>query len=137
MLTTEGQAMDERIVKSPQEASQGQKPGVTRYVLTIGLVLVVILFRDSVLPRRLIGRGHRMPMLRYGLAIVLAMSATACEVGAPERASHIQNVNAISDDIAAVRMTHSPSRIPNPNAGSGAIAVYSPTKDYSSGPRNP
>jgi hypothetical protein len=36
--------MDDRIVKSPQEASQGQKPGVTRYVLTIGLVLVVILF---------------------------------------------------------------------------------------------
>jgi hypothetical protein len=38
------QAMDDRIVKSPQEASQGQKPGVTRYVLTVGLVLVVILF---------------------------------------------------------------------------------------------
>jgi hypothetical protein len=44
MLTTEGQAMDDRVVKSPQEASQGQKPGVTRYVLTVGLVLVVILF---------------------------------------------------------------------------------------------
>jgi hypothetical protein len=40
----EGQDMDDRIVKSPQEASQGQKPGVTRYVLTVGLVLVVILF---------------------------------------------------------------------------------------------
>ena len=39
-----GQAMDDRVVKSPQRASQGQKPGVTRYVLTIGLVLVVILF---------------------------------------------------------------------------------------------
>ena len=36
--------MDDRIVKTPQEASQGQKPGVTRYVLSIGLVLVVILF---------------------------------------------------------------------------------------------
>jgi hypothetical protein len=36
--------MDDRIVKSPQEASQGQKPRVTRYALTIGLVLVVILF---------------------------------------------------------------------------------------------
>jgi hypothetical protein len=36
--------MDDRVVKSPQEASQGQKPAVTRYVLTIGLVLVVILF---------------------------------------------------------------------------------------------
>ena len=39
-----GQAMDDRVVKSPQDASQGQKPGVTRYVLTIGLTLVVILF---------------------------------------------------------------------------------------------
>ena len=36
--------MDDRIVKSPQEASQGQKPAVTRYVLAIGLALVVILF---------------------------------------------------------------------------------------------
>jgi hypothetical protein len=36
--------MDDRVVKSPQEASQGQKPGVTRYVLGVGLVLVVILF---------------------------------------------------------------------------------------------
>jgi hypothetical protein len=44
VLATEEQAMDDRVVKSPQEASQGQKPGVTRYVLTIGLVLVVILF---------------------------------------------------------------------------------------------
>jgi|SwirhisoilCB3_FD_contig_51_3059668_length_375_multi_1_in_0_out_0_2 hypothetical protein len=78
-----------------------------------------------------------MPLLRYGLAIVLAMSATACEVGAPERASHIQNVNAISDDIAAVRMTQSPSRIPNPNTGSGAIGVYSPDKNYGSGSQFP
>lgn len=44
MLANEGQAMDERIVKSPQEASQGTKPRVTRYVLMVGLVLVVILF---------------------------------------------------------------------------------------------
>ena len=47
-------------------------------------------------------------LLRYGLAIVLAMSATACGVGAPQRSSDIQNVDAISDDIAAVRMTQSP-----------------------------
>jgi len=38
------QAMDQRVVETPQRASQGQKPGVTRYVLTIGLTLVVILF---------------------------------------------------------------------------------------------
>jgi hypothetical protein len=36
--------MDDRVVKSPQEASQGRKPRVTRYVLTVSLVLVVILF---------------------------------------------------------------------------------------------
>ena len=36
--------MDDRLVETPQRASQGQKPGVTRYVLTIGLALVVILF---------------------------------------------------------------------------------------------
>jgi hypothetical protein len=44
MPTSEGQEMDDRVVKTPQEARQGQKPGVTRYVLSIGLVLVVILF---------------------------------------------------------------------------------------------
>jgi hypothetical protein len=53
MLATEGQAMDDRVVKTPQDASQGQKPGVTRYVLTVGLVLVVILF----IVAYLIGRG--------------------------------------------------------------------------------
>jgi hypothetical protein len=45
--------MDDRIVKSPQDASQGQKPRVTRYVLTVGLVLVIILF----IVAYLIGRG--------------------------------------------------------------------------------
>ena len=44
MLAAEGQAMDDRVVKSAQDASQGQKPRVTRYVLTVSLVLVVILF---------------------------------------------------------------------------------------------
>lgn len=78
-----------------------------------------------------------MALLRCGLAIVLAISAAACGVGAPERASSIQNVNAISDDIAAVRMTRSPSSVPNPNASSGSIAVYSPYQDYRTGPQNP
>ena len=45
--------MDDRVVKSPQDASQGQKSGVARYVLTVGLVLVVILFMVAYL----IGRG--------------------------------------------------------------------------------
>jgi len=78
-----------------------------------------------------------MQLLRYGLAIVLAMSATACGVGAPERASSIQNVDAISDDISAVRMTYSPTRIPNPNSSTGSIAVYSPYTDIIPGPRLP
>jgi hypothetical protein len=78
-----------------------------------------------------------MPLLRYGLAIVLAMSATACGIGAPERASHIQNVNAISDDIAAVRMTQSPSRVPNPNSSAGSISVYSPNRDFSTSSQVP
>lgn len=78
-----------------------------------------------------------MPLLRYGLAIVLATSAAACEIGAPERASQIQNVDAISDDIAAVRMTKSPSRFPNPNTSAGSISVYSPYKDVSTGTQVP
>ncbi|MGE3281988.1 MAG: hypothetical protein AB7H90_08865 [Alphaproteobacteria bacterium] len=36
--------MDDRVVKDPQDARQGRKAGVTRYVLTVGLALVVILF---------------------------------------------------------------------------------------------
>jgi hypothetical protein len=32
------------VVETPQRASAGQKPGVTRYVLSIGLALVIILF---------------------------------------------------------------------------------------------
>jgi hypothetical protein len=76
-------------------------------------------------------------LLRYGLAIVLAMSATACGVGAPQRSSDIQNVDAISDDIAAIRMTQSPSRSANPNSTIGSISAYSPYKDYGTGPRNP
>jgi hypothetical protein len=78
-----------------------------------------------------------MGLLRCGLAIVLAMSATACGVGAPERASNIQNVDAISDDIAAVRMTQSPSRIPNPNSSSGSIGAYAPYQGYSTDPQVP
>ncbi len=36
--------MDQRIIETPERASQGQKPGVVRYVLAVSLVLVVILF---------------------------------------------------------------------------------------------
>jgi hypothetical protein len=59
-----------------------------------------------------------MTLLRFGLAVVLALGgAFGCAAGAPERASDIQNLNAIGDDIAAVSMTKSEttlrSRDPN------------------------
>jgi hypothetical protein len=75
-----------------------------------------------------------MGTVRCVLAIALAIGATACEVGAPQRASSIQNVNAISDDIAAMRMTESPSRLPNPNSSTGSIGAYSPYTDAGPGP---
>lgn len=61
-----------------------------------------------------------MTLLRRGLAplaLILALGGVAgCDTGAPRRASDIQNLNAISDDIAAVTMTQSPtSRAHDPN----------------------
>ena len=42
------------------------------------------------------------------LVVALALVAAAgCSIGAPERASDTQNLNAISDDIAARTMTQS------------------------------
>ena len=59
-------------------------------------------------------RGGSAPMALI-LGLLLA-GATGCTTGAPERASDIQNLNAISDDIAAVNMTLSPtSRAQDPN----------------------
>jgi hypothetical protein len=52
-----------------------------------------------------------MMLTRLGLVIALALGgACGCAVGGPERASDIQNLNAISDDIAAVSMTQSDTR---------------------------
>lgn len=49
-----------------------------------------------------------MTGLRLGLiAAVLLSGLAACSVGAPKRASNIQNIHAASDDIAAVTMTQS------------------------------
>jgi hypothetical protein len=45
--------------------------------------------------------------LRLFLVAVLAGMCAACAVGAPERASDIQNVNGISDDISSTTMTQS------------------------------
>ena len=58
-----------------------------------------------------------MTLLRCGLAVALALGgACGCVAGGPERASDIQNVNGISDDIAAVTMTQSPTlRAHDPN----------------------
>ncbi len=51
---------------------------------------------------------------RWALTLVLALGG--CAVGGPQRASDIQNLNAISDDIAAVTMTQSTSaRARDPN----------------------
>jgi hypothetical protein len=52
-----------------------------------------------------------MTLTRLGLIIALALGgASGCEVGGPERASDIQNLNGISDDIAAVSYSQSDTR---------------------------
>jgi hypothetical protein len=52
-----------------------------------------------------------MTLVRFGLAFALALGgAWGCVAGGPERASDIQNLNAISDDISAVTMTQSENR---------------------------
>lgn len=58
-----------------------------------------------------------MKYWQMGGVVIFALGLLAgCSVGAPERASDIQNLNGISDDISAVRMTQSDSlKIPDPN----------------------
>ncbi len=49
-----------------------------------------------------------MNFLRLGLVVLSLVAAVGCSfIGAPERASDTQNLNAISDDIAALSMTRS------------------------------
>jgi len=49
-----------------------------------------------------------MIAFRLGFVALLLVMAAGCSViGAPERASDTQNLNAISDDIAALSMTRS------------------------------
>jgi hypothetical protein len=50
-----------------------------------------------------------MTLLRLSLLLALAIGS-GCSPGAPQRASDIQNLNGISDDISAVRMTDSGTR---------------------------
>ena len=53
-------------------------------------------------------RSRRMAgCLALGAALALV---AGCDTGRPERASDIQNLNGISDDISAVRRTESMSR---------------------------
>jgi hypothetical protein len=52
-----------------------------------------------------------MSLLRLGLVLALcAGGVVACTPGGPERASDIQNVNGISDDISAIGMTETSAR---------------------------
>ena len=45
-----------------------------------------------------------------------ALGIAACNAGGPQRASDIQNLNAINDDISAVTMTQNPTaRAHDPN----------------------
>jgi hypothetical protein len=49
-----------------------------------------------------------MTPIRLGFVVLSFASAVGCGfIGAPERASDTQNLNAISDDIAALSMTRS------------------------------
>ena len=49
-----------------------------------------------------------MTSIRLGFVVLSLTTAVGCGIiGAPERASDTQNLNAISDDISALSMTHS------------------------------
>jgi hypothetical protein len=49
-----------------------------------------------------------MTPIRLGFVVLWLVSAVGCGfIGAPDRASDTQNINGISDDIAALSMTHS------------------------------
>jgi len=54
-----------------------------------------------------------MTLLRFGLVVACCLGGFGCDVGGPTRASDIQNLHAISDDISATRMTDSDARRPH------------------------
>jgi hypothetical protein len=57
-----------------------------------------------------------MMLSRLGVACAFALAVAGCDTGAPQRASDIQNLHGISDDISAVTMTQSnTSRARDPN----------------------
>jgi len=68
---------------------------------------------------------------RFGFFCAVAVALAGCMAGAPERASDIQNLHGISDDIAAVTMTQSnTSRARDPNLPStlprSSVTAYTP-----------
>jgi hypothetical protein len=67
-----------------------------------------------------------MNAMRLGFVAALScVTVAACSIGAPERASNIQNLNAIPDDISAVGMTESDSlKIPDPNLSTTLPRTY-------------
>ncbi|HEX3952370.1 MAG TPA: hypothetical protein VHW90_02275 [Stellaceae bacterium] len=69
-----------------------------------------------------------MTLLRLGLPLVLVLGTAACAAGGTDRASDIQNLNGISDDIAAVTMTQSETtRARDPNIHSTIPRTYEVT----------
>lgn len=56
------------------------------------------------------------PMYLNCIAVLMLATAAGCSIGAPERASDIQNLNAIPDDISSVHMTRSETqKVQDPN----------------------
>jgi hypothetical protein len=71
-----------------------------------------------------------MTMLRLGFVLSLSLAAVGCAVGAPDRASNIQNLNGISDDISAVTMTQSDSqKVADPNLATTYPRTYQLPQD--------
>lgn len=67
-----------------------------------------------------------MTLLRCGFLLAFAVSVGGCGVGAPDRASDIQNLNAIGDDISADTMTQSDTaKVHDPNLPSTLPNTYS------------
>jgi len=66
------------------------------------------------LPSLLLGNARLeealMTLLRIGLVLALCIGGSACNPGGPQRASDIQNLHGITDDISATNMTDSDSR---------------------------
>jgi hypothetical protein len=67
-----------------------------------------------------------MTLVRCGLVLAVALGgACGCVAGGPQRASDIQNLNAITDDISSVTMARTDgSRVRDPNIHSTIPRTY-------------